>query len=51
VFFSGQISPQSEAVVQQWLAQPGIDLDLRRKVLEKNRALERTVTIRQRYPD
>lgn len=50
-FLGGQISPDSEVVVKQWLAQPGIDPDLRRKVLENADELERTVRIRQRFPD
>ena len=50
-FLDGQVSPESEAVVKQWLAQPNIDPDLRRKVLEDADELERTVRIRQRFPD
>ena len=50
-FFGGQVSPEAETAVQQWLAQPDIDPDLRRKVLENNDELERTVRIRQRFPD
>lgn len=50
-FFDGQISAEAEATVQQWLAQRGIDRDLRLKVLEANDELQRTVRIRQRFPD
>jgi aminopeptidase N len=50
-FLSDQTSAQAEAAVQQWLAQRDIDPDLRRKVLEYNDELERTVRIRQRFPD
>jgi aminopeptidase N len=49
-FLDGQISPEAEAVVKQWLAQPGIEPDLRLKVLENADELERTVRIRQRFP-
>jgi aminopeptidase N len=37
--------------VQQWLAKPGIDADLRRKVLENADPLERTVRIRTKFPE
>ena len=50
-FMGGQTSPASEAVVQAWLAQPGIDRDLRLKVLESFDELQRTVRIRQTFPD
>jgi aminopeptidase N len=50
-FVRGQMSPQAENVVKQWLAQPGTDADLRRKVLENSHELERTVQIRQKFPD
>ena len=50
-FFDGQVSPEAEAVVQTWLAQPNIDVDLRLKVLENNDELERTVRIRRRFPN
>jgi len=50
-FLGGQTSPQAEAVVKQWLAQPGIDADLRRKVLENADPLERTVRIRTKFPE
>ncbi len=50
-FLDGQTSPEAETVVRQWLAQPGIDPDLRRKVLENTDPLARTVRIRQRFPE
>ena len=50
-FLAGQVSPEAEAVVNQWLAKPGIDPDLRLKVLENADELSRTVRIRQRFPD
>ncbi len=50
-FLGGQTTPQAEAIVRQWLAQPGIDPDLRRKVLENMDPLTRTVRIRQRFPE
>lgn len=50
-FLGGQISPEAETVVKQWLAKPGIDPDLRRKALENADELERTVKIRKKFPD
>lgn len=50
-FFDGQVSPKAEQTVQTWLQQPNLDPDLRRKVLEYNDELERTVRIRQRFPN
>jgi aminopeptidase N len=50
-FIQGQISPEAEAAVNQWLAKPDFDPDLRRKVLENADDLTRTVRIRQRFPD
>ena len=50
-YLGGQTSPQAEAVVKQWLAQPGFDADLRRKVLENADPLERTVRIRTKFPE
>ncbi len=47
----GQTSPEAEATVKQWLQQPGIDPDLRRKVLENMDPLARTVRIRKRFPE
>jgi aminopeptidase N len=50
-FLGGQVSPVAEAVVKRWLSQPDIDPDLRLKVLENADELERTVRIRQRFPE
>ncbi len=50
-FFGGQVDAASLAAVRGWLAQPGLDPDLRRKVLEEADELDRTVRIRQRFPD
>jgi aminopeptidase N len=50
-FLTDQTSADAERAVQQWLTQPGIDPDLRLKVLENNDELERTIRIRQRFPD
>ena len=50
-FLGGQTTPQAEAVVHEWLTQPGIDPDLRRKVLENMDPLARTVRIRKRFPE
>jgi aminopeptidase N len=50
-FIGGQQSPTALTTVRQWLAQPGIDPDLSLKVLESADELERTVRIRQRFPD
>ena len=50
-FFDGQMTPEAEQTVQTWLAQPNIDPDLRLKVLENNDDLQRTVHIRQTFPD
>jgi aminopeptidase N len=50
-FIGGQHSPEAQAAVQAWLAKPGIDPDLRLKVLEVSDGLDRTVRIRQRFPE
>jgi len=50
-FIGGQQSPAALTTVHDWLAQPNIDPDLRLKVLENADELERTVRIRQRFPD
>ncbi len=50
-FLGGQTSPEAEAAVHEWLAKPGIDADLRRKVLEALDPLSRTVRIRKRFPE
>jgi aminopeptidase N len=50
-FLDGQTSPEAQATVRSWLVSHPIDPDLRLKVLEVSDALDRTVLIRQRYPD
>ena len=50
-FIEGQNSAQAQAVVQAWLASQKIDPDLRLKVLEVFDSLERTVLIREKFPD
>lgn len=50
-FLGGQVSPEAQADVKAWLAQPGIDPDLRLKVIENSDELDRTVRIRQKFPD
>ena len=50
-FPGGQTTPGAETTVREWLKQPGIDPDLRRKVLENMDPLVRTVKIRRRFPD
>jgi aminopeptidase N len=50
-FMNGQSSPAALDVVHKWLSEPGSDPDLRRKVLEYSDELERTVRIRQRFPE
>ncbi len=50
-FLTDQNSPSAETAVQDWLAQPNIDPDLRLKVLENNDELQRTIRIRQRFPN
>ena len=50
-FIEGQHSPEAQAAVHTWLAQPNIDPDLRRKVLEVSDELDRTVKIRSTWPD
>ena len=49
-FIDGQHSAQAQTAVHAWLANNKIDPDLRLKVLEVSDALDRTVTIRQRFP-
>jgi len=46
-----QSSREAQAVVHAWLAKPDIDPDLRLKVLQYSDALDRTVLIRQRFPE
>jgi aminopeptidase N len=48
-FLDGQTSEQALGDVHMWLGQPGIDPDLRRKVLENMDELERTVKIRKKF--
>ena len=50
-FLDGQHSPEAQAAVHAWLAAHTIDPDLRLKVLEASDALDRTVLIRQRFPE
>jgi aminopeptidase N len=50
-FIEGQNSAQAQAVVQAWLASQKIDPDLRLKVLEVFDSLERTVLIREKFPE
>ncbi|HEY4357154.1 MAG TPA: M1 family aminopeptidase [Acidobacteriaceae bacterium] len=50
-FLGGQVSPEAQTAVKAWLAQPGIDPDLRLKVIESSDELDRTVLIRHRFPD
>jgi aminopeptidase N len=50
-FLGDQVSAEAEAVVKEWLAKPGMDPDLRRKVLENADELKRAVRIRKRFPD
>ena len=49
-FLDGQTSAASLEVVKEWSAQPGLDPDLRRKVIENADELERTVRIRTKFP-
>jgi aminopeptidase N len=50
-FLDGQNGAQAAAAVHTWFEGKEIDPDLRRKVLEVSDALDRTVLIRQRFPD
>jgi aminopeptidase N len=50
-FLDGQTTGSALDVVHTWLAQPDIDPDLRRKVLENADELERTVRIRAKFPE
>jgi aminopeptidase N len=50
-FLDGQTDPEAQTTVKTWLTSHPIDPDLRLKVLEVSDALDRTVLIRQRYPD
>lgn len=50
-FLDGQSSVAALDDVHTWLAQPNIDPDLRRKVLENADELERAIRIRARFPE
>ena len=50
-FIQGQNSAEAQAAVQAWLASQKIDPDLRLKVLEVSDSLDRTVLIRQKFPE
>jgi aminopeptidase N len=50
-FIEGQNSAEAQAVVQKWLDSEKIDPDLRLKVLEVFDSLQRTVVIREKFPD
>jgi aminopeptidase N len=50
-FIEGQNSAEAQAAVQAWLASQKIDPDLRLKVLEVSDSLDRTVLIRQKFPE
>jgi len=50
-FIEGQDSPASDAEVHTWLAAAPLDPDLKLKVLQVIDELDRTVTIRRRFPD
>jgi aminopeptidase N len=48
-FIEGQITPEAQTQVRDYLKNPSIDRDLRLKILEVEDELDRTVAIRQRY--
>ena len=50
-FLDGQHNAQAQATVHAWLGSAKLDPDLRLKVLEVSDALDRTVMIRQRFPE
>ena len=50
-FLGGQTTTTALDDVHAWLAQPNIDPDLRRKVLENAGELERTIRIRTKFPE
>ena len=50
-FIEGQNSAEAQAIVHSWLTKQEIDPDLRLKVLEVSDSLDRTVLIRQRFPE
>lgn len=50
-FVGGQQSADAQAKVLEFLKTPGIDRDLRLKILQADDDLERTVKIRSRFPE
>lgn len=50
-FIGGQNSPEAQAAVHGWLTRSNPDPDLRLKVLELSDELDRSVLIRQRFPE
>jgi aminopeptidase N len=48
-FIAGQDAASARDMVRGFAARPGLDADLRLKLLEFNDALERTVRIRERF--
>ncbi len=50
-FVDGQHTEEAQKIVHTWLARKDLDADLRLKVLEVSDGLDRTVMIRQRYPE
>ncbi|HLW52704.1 MAG TPA: M1 family aminopeptidase [Candidatus Angelobacter sp.] len=48
-FLDGQQSAQAQAQVHEFLNSPGLDKDLRLKILEVSDELDRTVKIREKY--
>lgn len=50
-FIGGQTSAAAQAQVREFLRTPNLDQDLRLKILEVSDELDRTVRIRQRFPE
>lgn len=50
-FIGGQTSAAAQAQVREFLRAPNLDQDLRLKILEVSDELDRTVRIRQRFPE
>lgn len=50
-FIEGQNSAEAQAAVQAWLVSQKIDPDLRLKIFEVSDSLDRTVLIRQKFPE
>jgi aminopeptidase N len=48
-FVATQTSPEAQKIVNEFLARPDLDPDLRLKVLEVKDELDRTVRIRARW--